>query len=364
MKASALLRLAAAGLLGVVGVAVSGAPAGAIDAAKPVPCNGVHITDSAGDGEYDPSGTFPAAVGGGVGPAPDNLELLRVFMNYKPGTDGKKELTANLVLKNMSGTVPEGAGASGGIWYYAHFGYGDKAQFVRAMTKGDDVWEYAYGSVSEQGVYTTEGDTTGVVFNGPEGIVQIVVPEAVGGKPGETLVGLLGAADTIEGEDDFFGFNHHADLAPDETDVTAPNGKDYKVIECPAEAGGGTTTSPTPTTTTPGGTTTTPAQPSGPTTLPFKASSTLGKARSARKGKKLAIKVTAGKPISNLRVALKKRGGKSPAYAKATIASLKQGTSKIKIKFVKTLKKGKYTLQATGVVDGQASSTSQTVRLK
>ena len=362
MKMSAFARLVGMALLATAGFALTGAPAGAIDTTKPAPCNGIHVVDAAGDGEYDSSGTFPGSpVFPGAAPAPDNLEVLNLFFNYRPGSDGKKELTANITIKNMSAETHDGPGGSGGNWYYVHYTYGGVSQYVRAANQ-DGEFTYAYGNVSEEGVYTKEGDTTGAVFDGPEGVVQIVVPEALGGKPGETLTGAFAAADTIEGQDDFFGLNHHADLAPDESDPTAPDGKDYTVKECPPASGGGTTTT-TPTTTA-GPPPPAPNQPAGPTTLPFKASSTLGTARKAKKGKTLRLKVTAGKPISGLRVAVKKFGGKSPAWAQATVANLKQGTSTIKVKVKKSLKKGKYTLQAQGVVDGQASSVTQTVRVK
>jgi hypothetical protein len=358
-----LRRLAAAGVLGTAAIAVAaGAPAGAADAAKPTPCNGVFAVDPAGDAEYDANGTPP----GGATPGQPNMDITSFFLNHKAGADGKPVLTANIVLKNLDMTQPEGQGfgTTGGLYYYAYWTYNDEVRFVKAYPDGDQL-VYGFGTVDpDSGVYTTDGETKGAAFMGPDGIVQIDIPEEAGGKVGEKLGGLLATTETIEGQDDFFGINHHADWTPtadgDDASISSPNGKDYTVEACPPETGG------TPTGGGTGGGTTAPAPaaPSGPTTLPLKSASTLGSAKKAKKKKSLRFKVTAGEAITNLRIALKDRAGKKPAFAQASIASLKKGTSYVKLKVTRKLKAGKYRLDATGFVNGQGSSVSQKVTVK
>ena len=110
-------RLAAAGVLGAAAMSVvAGAPAGAADPA-PTPCNGPLLNDPSGDQVYDPLGSadpFGAAEDTG----PDSLDITSVFFNYKAGADGKKVLTANIVIKNLKADdIPDGAGSTGGNWY-------------------------------------------------------------------------------------------------------------------------------------------------------------------------------------------------------------------------------------------------------
>ena len=365
MGSSTPLRLVAAGLLGAAGIAVGTAPAGAADPA-PTPCNGIFQADPKGDGVYNPVGSADF-LGTQDEQAPPQLDVTNVFLNYKAGADGKKALTVNIQLDNLTKETMTGPGGSGGNWYYSYFRFDERTRYVRAANQSGDEITYAYGYVMdsddgdpESGVYVEEGDTTGTFTEGPGGVVSIVIPEAIGGKPGATLEALAGTAETIEGRDDFAGFNHQTDTAPDEYSVSKPEGPTYKVVECPAD--GGTTTTPTTTTAPSDGPPPPTPQSGAPATLPFKAASTLGSARKAKKTKSLKFKVTAAKAISSLRLALKPKRG--PAVGTASIASLKQGTSTIKLKTTKKLKKGTYTLSAVGTVDGHVAGTAQKVKVK
>jgi hypothetical protein len=339
---------------------------------KPEPCAGIFTTDPADDAVYSPGGSADV-VGGLEDKAPDQLEVLNTFLNYKAGADGKKALTINITIKNLTRDVPTGLSSTGGNWYYGYFLYKDRVRYVRAANTGSGDITYAYGYVTSSthggdqagGVYQKEGDTTGSFSEGPNGVVSIVIPEAIGGKAGETLGSVGGSAETIEGQDDFVGVNHQADTAPDKYSITDPAADlpGYTVAECsgsgapaPTPApGGGTTTPPTS-----GGGTTPPA--AGPEALPFKAASSLGSAKKAKKKKSLSFKVTAGKAITNLKLALKPAKG-GVAVGSATIKSLKAGTSTIKLK-VKKLKAGKYVLAANGTVDGKTMGTTQAVTVK
>jgi hypothetical protein len=341
------------------------APAGAVDAAKPAPCTGMFATDAAGDA------ITPGGISGTEGEGQPNMDLTGFFFNYRADKDGKTVLTANMVLKNLDKTVPDPYVVSGGINYYFHWSSGGESRFVKAENPSGDTITYGYGTVNEEGVYTTDGETTGAFFDGPDGVVQIDVPAEWNGKPGEKLEKVLAVVDTIEGQDDFFGFNNHADsaghAAEEDASVTTPNGQsDYTVTVCPAGAAppaGGETPPPSGGTTPPpsgGGSTPAPAAAAGP--LELKVPKTLGSAKKAKKKKSLVFKVTAREAIANLKIALKP--AKGPAVAQATIKSLKAGTSKIKLKASKKLKKGKYLFAAQVEVNGQVRSMSVRVAVK
>ena len=354
------LRLCAPVLLLLAALAVA---TGTASGAAPAPCSGMFSTDVTGDAVIaeDSAGTADEA------PGTRNMDMKGLFLNYAPGADGKKVLTVNFLIDKLDKTVPDHPSASGGIWYYAHWTNADgDPVFVKAINDGSGgEIKYEYGHVQSIPMlfsfYLTDGDTTGSFTEGENGVVSIVVPEDLGGVAGGTLGGLFGVVDTMEGEDDLQGINHHADSDVEEPDVAAPNGKDYAVTDCPPPApGGGTTTPPPPTTGTTGGGTTTNPAPAGP--LPFKAASSLGSAKKAKKKRFLSFKVTASKPITNLKLVLR-RGAGLPV-GKASIKSLKQGTTRIKLKVSKKIKPGKYGLAARGTVDGRLANVVQTVKVK
>lgn len=346
-------------------------------AAAPTPCNGLFVTDPGDDATYTPGGSADF-LGELAGPAPEQLELLNVFVNHEGG-----KTSVNLTIKNLNREVPAGLTATGGNWYYAYWLHSGRVRYVRAANTGSGDITYAFGHVTSEthggdaqgGVYNKEGDTTGSFNEGPNGVVSIVIPPEIGGKTGQVLEALGGSAETIEGEDDFAGFNHKSDTAPDEYSVSDPTGPSLTVTDCPAAPsggdGGGSTPPPTGDTgsgSTPppsgGGGAPAPVTPAGPgESLPLKAASTLGSAKKGKKKKSLTFKVTAGKPITNLRLALKPPKG-GVAIGSATIASLKAGTSKVKLKVSKKLKKGKYALISSGTVDGKTLSASQAVKVK
>lgn len=366
-------RLAAAlsALAGLLVLLAGGTgPASAVDAAKPTPCAGMLLTDLSGDATLSP--LLPI----GSDSSPPNMDTTGLFFNYKADKDGKKVLTANVEVANLDTTVPAVTDSQGGVYYYVIYSYADAVKFVAAHNTGSEI-AYEYGTIDPFiGTYTTDGTTNGAFFEGAKGIVQIDVPEAVGGKPGETLKGTLVTIDGIDiGTDHHNGINNHADTAPDDASVTEPDGTDYTVAECPAGSGGttppvgGTTPPPTGGGTTPPPSSSTPPAGGGggastPSTLPVRFANSIGSAKKAKKKKKLKFAATADQPITNLKLTLKKLGGKGATLATGKAASLKAGTTKVSIKLKKKLKKGVYTLLATGTVNGKKLSVGQRVGVK
>ena len=131
--------------------------------------------------------------------------------------------------------------------------------------------------------------------------------------------------------------------------------------------GGGTTPPPSGgTTPPPSGGTPPPSSGSTLTTLPFKAASSLGSLKKAKKKKALSFKATATEAITNLKLKLlDARKGSRTVYGTATIASFPEGSRVIKLKINRKLKKkGKYTLLATGTAQGKSLAVSQAVTVK
>jgi hypothetical protein len=320
--------IAAAALAGAVAVA----PAGAAD--KPVPCNGTYLVpDKAGDQNFDPSGQgLPGSK------APDNVDITGLFFNF---TDGK--LTANIEIAKLDKTLPSPTDAQGGIWYYVVYSYKQQAHFVRAANRSGGDIEYATGTIDGNGVYKTDATTVhGSFIEGEKGVISMEIPAASGGKEGETLGSAGATADYIQGADDQAGLNNHVDTAPDGFNVVTPNGKNFKVAPC-------------------GG----PTGPTGPAgALPVTAApKTIGKAKKAKKGKSISVKLTSTAPVANLKAKLKKASGKGATLATGKLASL-DGKGRLKLKFKKTLKKGKYKLLVTGTVDGITQTAKLGVKLK
>jgi hypothetical protein len=314
----------------VVAVAIA-VPAGAADP-KPTPCAGYLLTDKAGDQSYDATGQ------GLLGSkTPDNTDITGLFFNFK---DGK--LTGNIEINKLDKSGPSDPTATGGIWYYVVWKYKDQVHFVRAANRSGGDIEYASGTIDSTGVYTTDSTpVTGSFIEGDKGVISMEIPAASGGKEGETL-GLAGAtADYIQGADDAAGLNIHTDTAPADFNVSDPNGKNYKVEGC---AAGGTVTP-------------------GATALPVKAAGTIGKAKKAKKGKKLSFSITSTKPVTGLTVTLKAKNGKGKSLGSGKLPSL-DGKATIKVKLSKTLKKGSYALLSAGTVDGAAATAKQTVKVK
>ena len=218
------------GLLALIACFAVSAPA----MANPTPCtpDGL-LYDDPGDQAFDPSGLGNARLSHA---AQANADITGVFFTLDRAADGTPSVNANISIANLDQTLPPIADAQGGLFYYVVYSFNGATRFVRASnarTPTGNSITYGYGAVDAQGVYHTDGSTTGQLFEGPDGVVQIKVPADFGGKPGDTLISAEGTADYMQGYDDFFGLNNHVDEAPDGASVVNPaGGIDYTAADC------------------------------------------------------------------------------------------------------------------------------------
>jgi hypothetical protein len=320
---AALAALAAAAIL-----AGGSSPAGAQSAAKPAAgCAGNAFVDSRGDGV----GQIEATA---------NLDILSGFFLYD-AAKGDKGTTANIVIDNLDETVPPGA--TGIVWSMV-WEYGGTNRFVRALIDFSGGPYYEYGTYLDPGPsvenplplgrFSREGNTEGAMIPGKDGVVSLVVPAAVGGKPGEQLtkpyaqasesVQLLPGSVAAPTR----GLSTAQDSAPNE--APERTGTAFQVAPCPAETAPGV--SPT----------TNVSAPTSSAALPVKVLTK--RKKGVKKGKTLPVKLRASEQVTKLVAQLRK--GKS-VYGKGKLARL-SGNGTLKVKISKKLKKGSYTLDLAG----------------
>ena len=360
----------------LVAALAAAAPAHAVDKVKPAPCASIYLDDAPGDQliEQDPFGVGPKPIPSKKGP--DEADITNVFFNYREGSDGKKVLTANIQVTKLSLTIPSKQDSTGGLAWYVHFNHGDAIRFVRAHNQLGTGVTYAYGTVDpDTGVYLTDGQTKGAFFEGPGGVVQIDVPEELGGKAGEELGGAIAVADGFQaGPDDRSGINNHFDTAPNDASESEPSGPGYTVADCPA---GSPRTAPgpavpaTPAASTPdapasggggGSTTAPPASGGGASQAPARPLLTFQRVlKAAKKGKRLALTVSPSQPVTSLKLQL--RDAKSKVVARGGLKRLKKA-GKVRIKLRKALKPGRYTIVATAKAGGRTQRVTQAVFVK
>jgi hypothetical protein len=336
----------------------------------PAPCSGMIFTDPEGDEDAGPDAVGILSPLGQ--PSPLNrqgqdpyLDITGAFFNHADA-GGKKVLTANIKLKDLVPTVPAES-YDGTVQYIADFDPIGAVDWVRAVYDGS-AWAFDYGLLESEDQPATPTETTGRVFTGPGGVVQIdfpAVPEITGGAVVEGIQAISGMwASSVDGNTSLW---FYSDIAPTEDSGT------YTVTDCPA----GSTPPPPPTTTptNPGPSPSAPppassnppaAQQPGPThvnytRLPFTTPKALGSARKAAKKRTLVVKGRASATITGLVVQLRK-GRKVVGTAKAATFSGSR-TLKLKLKSRK-LKKGAYKLVASGTVNGKALAYSRKVTLK
>ena len=334
--------LAAAAL---VAAAMTVSPAGAQAPAGPG-CFGYLFKDKAGDAvSASPTG---AQAGN---PSPENLDLIEGWLDVKGGVS-----SVFIRVKDLSTTMPNGTTAI--MWQANYVGKAGVAAWVRALTDFSGIVTYDYGGVQDTPAIpfnVRAGGTTGAFNEGPNGVVQIDIPEAVEPKGqvmksfvvvgSEAVQVLPGAAPTpVKGGSVY-------------EDDNASGGKATFTVggACPAEApaapagdGGGT-----PTTATPGQPTAT-ADNGGP--LPVKVTSTKFKAKKVKKA--MTLKLTSTEPLTQLAAQIKK--GKK-VFGKGALAKL-NGKGKLKLK-VKGLKKGSYVLDLVGT-DGKGARRFAAAKIK
>ncbi|HVL97334.1 MAG TPA: hypothetical protein VM266_15875, partial [Solirubrobacteraceae bacterium] len=332
-----LVPPALAGLLAAAALAV--APAGAQEAVPvPTSCAGVTFTDPAGDQELQLAGpTGPIKLGH---KPPENTDLLSGFFRYVPDANGNNVLTANLVVSNLDTKVDPGS--SGGTWYF-YFKVGDATRSVSANLDTAGNWTYVYGTLggSSGPGNNTDGDTTGKVYPGKEGVISIVVPVNAMGLANKSLTTPYGSSRVAYRTPVGLGLVPTADDGPDDR-----AGKTFRVTPC-AEEG-----TPTPTGTGDGGgdaggggggdtgggsgggggggTGTNPPSSGGAAALDLKVTAGKLSAKKIKRKRAIAFKVTAGERISDLAASLK-RGGKTVGTGKLASVGPGKGTLKVKI---------------------------------
>jgi hypothetical protein len=313
-----------AALLATAGLALTAwlaAPAGAVDNVKPEPsCAGVTVTDPAGDAALDLTGA-----GVGIFPVPDNLDITGGFFRYDPDPEGTPKLTANIKVANLDKSVPDGA--TGASWYF-FWTVADVTYFVNAEIDSAGATTFNFGHIAN--ILETDGQTKGKFFEGPDGIIQIDVPQAgTKASDGATLRSPY-ASSRASFDLVAVGYVPTADDAPD-----SQAGKSYTVAQCAAAA------PPTTGTTTPTTTTGTAAG-----TLPVRLSTSTAKASKAKKGKTLSLKLLSSEKVTAIKGKLTPTKN-STSYGTGKLATL-DGSGTLKIKLKRAMKKGAYKLALSG----------------
>jgi hypothetical protein len=318
---------------------------------QPTSCAGVTVNDPGGD-------AHATTGGGGVGPGQDNLDLLRTFLRYAPDANGKNVLTVNMEVTNLDVKLPTGAQSIAWNFNFTHNG---ETKYVEARVGSDGVPLFTYGLRGSPS--TKEGDTTGKLFLGAKGIVQVVVPVGALAMEGKTITETYTTAGYVQGAG--VTATIFQDRGPDGTAF----GKNYKVTPC-AEAGATTpvsgdgsagTTPQQPGGSTPG---TTPP-PSGPATLDLKVTAPKLSARKLKKARRFSVRLQAGEKVTGLTAKLRKG---SRSVGSGRLASVGPGAGKLTIKLTrkvaKKLKKGTYRLTLRGTkADGRTASGAVAVRV-
>lgn len=304
-----LRRLVLLAALAALVVVVTGTNAGAQDARPAASgCFGALITDDAGD--QAPFGT--------------NMDLKGGWFRFTKGKDGKPQLVADIQVANLDKAVTPGWNAH--TWW-VRFRVGDATQFVVGQLNSDGTWAYHYGADGSDG-YAIEGASTGRVYEGADGIIEIDVKQKVAGKTlGQPHITSRPAM-TLSGQP---FLTPSSDRAPD-----SGGAEDWDAIPCDPVA-----TAPT-----------TP-----PVTTPATLDVTAGKAK--LKGKTVSVALSGSATKLSARLL---RGSRT--VAKGRLASL-AGKATLKLKASKKIKKGVYKLALAGTTSGGAkASKTLSVRVK
>jgi hypothetical protein len=136
---------------------------------SPAPCAGKFlISDPAGDHGYQQQGQM-------VVETPPSTDLRGVFFRVDADT-----VTANLAVSEVPTVPPAGFY---GIRYRAYFSPDGVVRYVQALVTHLGV-TYSHGREFQAATFEELGPTTGAIG---QGVVQIVIPADVGGRPGTTL---------------------------------------------------------------------------------------------------------------------------------------------------------------------------------
>jgi hypothetical protein len=296
----------------LVAFAVPTAPA----ADKPAPCPGQKVvSDPTGDAFIGLAGLVTTPV-----PADPSVDLTK-FWFYR---DPEGTTTANVSVANLTPGAPL---PSNGLIYRFFYSAKNVDHFLEVDIAGDGTATYVYGHIDT--TLTVDGDTTGSLTPGPDGVVSIRIPTSAGGAEGIKFSGayVISAYDLV-------AVIAATDFAPDggSTSPTAWDG-----ATCGGAVGGAATT--------------------GDLQIAVKPTSV--KARAAKRGakaKRTTFTLTSTEQLTDV-VAKLKKGKKVLGTAKLKTLA---GSAKISFK-LKSLKKGKYTLAFTAK---RADGTSGTLTVK
>lgn len=349
--------LAAVALATAGAATVLGGTAAAVDDTKPDPCGGAYAQkDAVGDQVATP----------GANGATDTTDIIGLFFKHDPAK-GAEATTFNLAVKDMKPAVPSGFTSQ--TWNVVYTTADETQRFVRAVLdfSGDLAFEFGTFRPAPENLTSVsqyEGVTTGKVFEGAAGLMQIVVPADRGGKAGDkssTIYATTTVGRTAPNEvgTPTRGLASQVDETPD----TAPESKvTFTATPCadgtapappatpgaPPSGGGGGTAPPQggdPAGPGPG----TPAQPGpaqpqgGPPALSVKL---LTKKVAAKKVKK-ALKLKLSATEAYTAVAAQLRSTKA-TLGLGKAKAFKKGKNGITIKLKKKLKKGRYVIDVRG----------------
>ena len=324
-------------LLGLLAL-VSANPANALDDAKPVYSCGLMVKDSDKDADE------PNSVNQETTSHP-NMEIKGFFLKYDEAK-GAEATTVNIIVKDLTTDLPDGNTA---INWSMKWQFGDGIYFVRAVADYSGMTAFEWGEYTATGLpagvsgtFQYRGGTPGKLFEGPDGVVQLVIPQDIGGKVGSQLSTLEVSSNTGKSVCPVAATTPSRGVAY-ENDGAA-TGK-WTVAGCAPPAAAPVASTPTVNAGTPSATT-------GTAALPVKLAT---KKVRAPKKKSLALKLTSSEKITGLVAQLR---SKSKTVAKGKLATVNRRAT-LKLKLAKKLKKGKYTLDLVGKdAAGQSRSTS------
>jgi hypothetical protein len=311
-----------------------------VDEVKPEPCNGeLTFGDSARDQNEDPVATT------------DSTELTGAFLRYYPA---RAETTFNIVVKNLAASVPAPYLA---MWWSGYYTLADgRMRFVRALLDATGTIAYHYGTFAFPaepdtlgGFPVYEGDTTGRLFEGPSGIVQLVIPKE-DAVPGTTFTEMFAttyqgvaapaaAPGQLQTLDNRYG--NAMDIAPNSGPSKSIT---YTVGPCQPAAPAGTPAPRLPLPTTAG--------------LSVRLASSSIR---APHGRRFSLGLRASQPIRDLRAKLL-RAGKN--VGRGSLARL-SGKGTLHVRASRRLAKGRYVLSLIGrLADGSSAGAQLKLKLR
>lgn len=297
----------------------SAGPAAAVDDNKPVYDASTTCGKFGKDSDSDQSDTTGAEI--------PEAEIVNGFVKYD-AAKGKEATTVNLTIKSLTGTVPPPATS---LSYNALY---NSTIFVRAHVDFAGMVTYEYGHTEPLAVstrYAYDGATTGKLFPGEGGVVQIVIPEEAGGKVGSNLSGVTGEVQVGRTTVVPGAISQSPSRGLSFSNDTVAIGA-FKIGPCaPAAAPAAPSTGPN--------TTPTSVQAPAPSVKLLTKS-----VKKAKKGKKISLKFSASSELKSVALRLSK-GRKVFGTGKAARLS---GTKTLKVKLSKALRKGTYQLAFAG----------------